>query len=459
MTKTTTKITPIILSGGQGVRLWPLSRSNKPKQFIPLLNKKTLFEETIARCGDKEIFNAPTIICAQRHRFIVRNILTSCAPQDTNIIMEPFGRDTAAAISIAALSANDPDDVILMLPSDHLIPDLEKFNETVRKSLPLAANGHIVALGIKPTSAHTGFGYIERGAEEGVGYKVKTFHEKPTLKKAEKYISNSDYYWNAGIFMMQAKTLISEIEKYAPDILSSARDTWNARKDDLGDVLLDPTEFKKVRKQSIDYAVLEKTDRAAVVPAEFEWNDLGSWESLWRVSKKDKKENVVKGTIFSHDVKESYLHSEGPALAVLGLEDIIAVASSDAVFIAPKSRSEEVKKLVEDMQNSDQVKITKNITAHRPWGSYEVIEDQSRSEHWVVTKGEATVTRDNDVFVVPVNNSVYIPNGAYYRLENKSTETLELVEIQTGSYLGVDDITRLDDNNYTTDTFKQEETE
>lgn len=469
MSKAAEKITPVILSGGQGTRLWPLSRADMPKQFIPLASQKSLFEDTLDRCKDDALFNNPHVICSQAHRFLIKTLLSDEDIATTNIIMEPCGKNTAAAIVAAALAADSPQDILLIMPSDHHIPDIKKFHDTIKTATPFAQDGKLVTFGIAPTSPHTGFGYIQRGEETGQGFTITAFHEKPNLEKAESYLSEGGFYWNAGIFMARAETILNEFAKHAPDILEQTKTAWDARHDDLGDTLIDPETFEAVRSESIDYAIAEKTDEAIVIPAAFEWNDLGHWKSLWSVSKKDDNNNVTQGTIYSHDVKDSYLRTEeGIVLGVLGLENIVAVAMKDAVFIAAKDRSEDIKMLVNEMKSSKQMQLQENPFTMRPWGSYEVMDEKEgfkvkklivhsgsklslqkhkhRSEHWIVVKGIATVTRDEEIFDVPANESVYLPCGAVHRLENKQEEQLEIIEVQTGDYLGEDDIIRLEDD-------------
>lgn len=462
----TKKIIPIILSGGQGTRLWPLSRANQPKQFIPLASDKSLFEDTVERCSG-DIFANPIILCAQQHRFLVKKILPKPILENTKIIMEPCGRNTAAAICAAALAA-DTNDILLVLPSDHYIPDAKDFQDTIAQALPLAKAGNIVTFGIKPTSPHTGFGYIEQGDEQAPDYKIKKFHEKPDIQKAMNYLEQGGFFWNAGIFMFRAETLLNEMKTYAPDILENTQKAFDNALEDLGDLLLDPYSFAAVRSESIDYAVLEKTSIATVMPANFTWSDLGSWDALWQNADHDAEQNYTKGPVYAKNVKGSYLRSEGPVLAAYGLDDIVAIALQDAVFIAPKNKSEEVKQLVEEMRETKQSQASENLKTLRPWGAYEVMEEKEgfkvkkltvdpgcrlslqkhkhRSEHWVVVKGVATVTRDDEVFDLQVNESTYIPCGAVHRLENKHEETLEIIEVQTGSYLGEDDIIRLEDD-------------
>lgn len=439
-----------------------------PKQFIPLTSDKSLFEETIFRCADDSKYESPIIICAQTHRFLIKKILEDKKINNYKIVMEPVARNTAAAITIAALSVK-PDDIILILPSDHFIPDQDAFNKDIQKGLSLANDDKIVTFGIKPTSPHTGYGYIEAGETINQGHKVSAFHEKPSHEKAQEYLAEDSFFWNAGIFMGQAKTFLSELESHAPDILEQTQNAWNAKIEDLGDTLISLEEFEKTRSESFDYAVAEKTEKAAVVPTDFEWNDLGQWEALWEISEKDENNNTKQGTIYEHDVQNSYLRSEDEiVLGVLGLEDIVAVAMKDAVFIAPKDRSQEIKHLVTEMKNSKQMQLNENPFTMRPWGSYQVMDEKPgfkvkklivnpgsklslqkhkhRSEHWVVVKGTATVTRNQEIFDVPTNESVYLPCGAIHRLENKQDEQLEIIEVQTGDYLGEDDIIRIEDD-------------
>lgn len=471
------RITPVILSGGQGTRLWPLSRADMPKQFIPLTGDKSLFEETIERCKNDELFTDSIVICSQTHRFLIKELLGKERRENTNIIMEPCGRNTAAAIAVAALAVNS-EDIILIMPSDHFIPDTDAFTKDVDGAIPLAQQGNIVTFGITPTTAHTGFGYIQRGKENANGFNIAAFHEKPNKEKAEQYLNNEGYYWNAGIFMAKAQSFIDELQKHAPDILEQTKIAWDARENDLGDALINPDAFEKVRSESIDYAVAEKTDRAVVIPTTFEWNDLGQWKSLWSVSDKDDSQNATQGTVYSHDVQNSYLRSSDDiVLGVVGLDNIVAVAMKDAVFIAAKDRSEDIKHLVAEMKSSQQMQLQENPFTMRPWGSYEVMDEkpgfkvkkliinpacklslqkhQHRSEHWVVVKGIATVTRDNEIFDVSTNESVYVSCGTVHRLENKQNEPLEIIEVQTGDYLGEDDITRFEDDYNRLDTLQK----
>jgi len=462
------KITPVILSGGQGTRLWPLSRADMPKQFIPLTSDKSLFENTVERCSDNNIYNPALILASKEHRFLIKELLGDKAKQ-TKIIMEPCGRNTAAAIAIAALASNTPDEVLLMLPSDHFIPNTHGFNQDIIKGIELANDDKIVTYGIEPTSPHTGYGYIQAGKEIGQGFKIVKFHEKPNQDTAQKYVADGGYFWNAGIFLAKASCIIKELQTHAPDILEAVQKSWNAREDDLGDTLLGKESFKAVRSESIDYAIAEKTNATAVVLTSFEWDDLGQWNSLWNISDKDNNNNAAQGTIYTHDVSGSYLRSEDDiVLGAVGLSDIVAIAMKDAVFIAHKDRSEDIKHLVHKMRDTKQNQLLENPFTMRPWGSYEIMDEKPgykvkkliihsgkklslqkhkhRSEHWVVVRGIATVTRDDDVFDVAPNESIYIPCGAIHRLENKQSEQLEIIEVQTGDYLGEDDIIRIEDD-------------
>ncbi len=439
-----------------------------PKQFIPLTSEKSLLEETIARCSDPDIYASPVIICAQTHRFLIRKLLENTGQSDLSIIMEPAARNTAAAIAIAALSV-DSEDVILVLPSDHFIPDYAAFDRDIQKGVALAAEDKIVTFGIQPTFPHTGYGYIEAASQIGEGFAVAAFHEKPDQARAQDYLQKGGFFWNAGIFMGKAKSFIAELQSHAPDIMEQTHKAWDARIEDLGDTLICPDNFAHVRSESFDYAVAEKTKHAVVVPTDFNWNDLGQWEALWEISDKDHNNNAKQGTIYEHDVNNAYLRSEDDiVLGVLGLDNIVAVAMKDAVFIAPKDRSQEIKHLVSEMKSSKQMQLTENPFTMRPWGSYEVMDEKPgfkvkklivnpgsklslqkhkhRSEHWVVVKGTATVTRNQEIFDVATNESVYLPCGAIHRLENKQNEQLEIIEVQTGDYLGEDDIIRIEDD-------------
>lgn len=465
------KITPVILSGGAGTRLWPLSRADMPKQFIALNEKECLFGRALDRCDNRDIFAPPHIICSQQHRFLIRDILSHKKHDEAHIVMEPCPRNTAAACLAGALSAQGEDDIILIMPSDHYIPDVDAFQETVVKATALADQGHIVTFGVVPQNAHTGYGYIQRGEPlSGQGYMVELFHEKPDSAQAQVFVESGDFYWNSGIFMGRASVFIKEFRHHAPVIFENIKAAWDRKSEDLGDDLLDPESFGKSPSNSIDYAVLEKTDRCAVVPVDYIWSDLGEWSALWAVAEKDDDRNVLQGNVYTHHISNSYLYAQdGIALAAAGLDDIAVVAMKDAVYIESKTSGQGgIKALMSAMKDAGETQATQSFVTRRPWGAYQVMDEgagykvkrltvhsgsrlslqkhRHRSEHWVVVQGVATVTRDDDVFDVQVNESVYIPCGARHRLENRGEEQLEIIEVQTGDYLGEDDIIRLQDD-------------
>lgn len=465
------KITPVILSGGQGTRLWPLSRKAMPKQFIPLLFGQSLFEQTLERVSDQSIFSKPVIICAKDHRFLVRKIVDQKYPV-RQIIAEPFGRNTAPALCAAALCASSSEDgndpLLLVLPSDHYIPDKHDFISTIQKAVSLAEGGAIVVFGIKPHAPHTGFGYIEKAEAMGNGFRVKKFHEKPKYEVAKSYLDSGDFFWNAGIFLVKASIYREQLLQYRPDIFSSVEATMGHSEKDLNDLVLDSASFEKVPDVSIDVAVMEVTDKACVIPAQFKWDDLGSWDALWNISDKDENGNVVQGDAMPVKTTNSYLRTDGPLLCTAGVDNIIAIVEQGSVFIGSRENSEQIKDLIVQLKNEDRQELLEGNFVYRPWGFYEVlIESENfkvkrigvspgqrlslqshkfRSEHWIVVRGTAHVVIDDKTFEVTHNQSTYIPQGAVHRLENRYQEDLEIIEVQTGTYLGEDDIVRLQDD-------------
>ena len=478
MVDTPSKIVPVILSGGQGSRLWPLSRSSQPKQFIPFLNDQSLFEQTIHRTTKTDIFAAPIIICAQNHRFIVHQILTDLKINDALIICEPVGRNTApafyAAIKTAiALEHATATDCFAMLPADHYIPDTHQFKQDLQNAIPLSNDGKIVTFGIKPTKPHTGYGYIQKGNPLGAaGFEVAKFEEKPSLSLAQSYVESEKYLWNAGMFMFQGETLQSEMQRHAPAITKPVEKSVNDATLDLGAVMLSQESFEQAPDISFDYAVMEKTKKACVYPVSFNWHDLGAWDALWELSKdnSDKDQNVLKGDVTAIGCKNSYFHNEeeGHLLCAYGLQDIIAVSTPDATLIMPREQSQHVKTLINTLKKENREEIREGRKIYRPWGNYEVLQESPgykvkrisvlpgqrlslqkhnhRNEHWIVVTGTARVTRNNEIFELKANESAYITCGDVHRLENSTSHPLEMIEVQTGDYLGEDDIIRLEDD-------------
>ncbi len=462
---------PVIMAGGSGTRLWPLSRELYPKQLLALVESRTMLQATVARVLGIDNITSPVVICQDEHRFLVREQLAELEVVPGAIILEPIGRNTAPAAAVAALqglAATGDDPILLLLPADHLIRDEEAFRVAVRIGERLAAAGALVTFGIVPDRPETGYGYIRKGEIlDGGGFKVERFVEKPTTDKAREYVDSRNYLWNSGMFMFRASRLVEELEKHAPLILSSCREAFDKRRVDLDFIRLAEASFRKCPSDSLDYAVMEKTDAAQVVPLDCGWSDLGSWSSLQEVSTADEAGNVIMGDVMALGVKNSYLRAESRLVAAIGLEDQIVIETADAVLIAPRSRSQEVKEIVEKLRREKRDEALMHRRIFRPWGSYEGLAmagryqvkhivvkpggrlslqmHHHRAEHWVVVRGTARVTVGKDTVMLSENQSTYIPVGANHRLENPGVIELELIEIQTGSYLGEDDIVRFED--------------
>jgi len=460
---------PIILSGGSGTRLWPLSRPLYPKQFIALHTDKTLFQETAIRL--KKIgLDAPSVVCNEEHRFIVAENMRMIDHDVQDIILEPVGRNTAPAIATAALSAlkNDADAILLVLPADHVIENLDAFGSAVQTAKELAEKGHLVTFGIKPTEAHTGYGYIESGDEIGHGsYKIAAFKEKPDEKTAQEFLESGKYLWNSGMFCFKASAFIEELEQHHTEIVAHAKAALDNSEKDLDFIRLESKSFEKCEDISIDYAVMEKTENGAMVSLDANWNDVGSWDAVWEVSEKNEDNNVCIGDVITKKTKNCFIRGRHKLVCTLGLEDTIVVDTQDALLVASKEHVQEVKDIVADLKKDDRKEAKHHRTVYRPWGHYDSIcfgeRDQvkrisvkpgaklslqkhfHRSEHWVVVKGTARVTKGEEVLTISENESVYLPVGIVHALENPGKIMLELIEVQTGSYLGEDDIVRLED--------------
>ncbi|MFN2365881.1 MAG: mannose-1-phosphate guanylyltransferase/mannose-6-phosphate isomerase [Desulfurivibrionaceae bacterium] len=463
---------PVIMAGGSGTRLWPLSRELYPKQFLALTSEQTMFQNTVARCAGMAGAEAPIVLCKEEHRFLVGEQLQRIGTEAGAIILEPVGRNTAPAVAVAALQAmaGGDDPVLLILPSDHVITAREKFLEAVAAGARLAAAGSLITFGIVPNCPETGYGYIKRGAiidENDQAFRVERFVEKPDLATAERYLESGDYLWNSGMFMFKASVLLAELDKYAPGIMTACRDSFEQRSYDLDFVRLDRDAFSLCPDDSIDYAVMEKTGEAVVIPIDCGWNDVGSWAALHEVSDCDGDGNVIKGDVVVTDTSGCYLRSENRLVATVGLRDHIVIETADAVVVAPRNRSQDVKAIVERLNAEDRSETVLHRRVYRPWGSYEGVDSAARfqvkritvkpgaslslqmhhhrAEHWVVVSGTARVTIGDKVLTVSENQSTYIPVGETHRLENPGIIDLELIEIQTGPYLGEDDIVRFDD--------------
>lgn len=467
-------ITPVIMAGGSGTRLWPLSRSLYPKQFHELVGSNSMLVDTYARLrGIKEI-TRPTVICGEQHRFIVAQQMHEIMGNNEHpcLILEPQGRNTAPAVALSAFQAikdeESDDPLLLILSADHMVRDVPAFQAAIKTAAELAGNGSLVTFGINPSRPETGYGYIRGGDDiNEFARKVEQFVEKPNLEVAQAYVSSGGYYWNSGIFMFKAKTYLDELKKYRPDIYTACEKSMETVGVDYDFVRPDKESFLNCPAESIDYAVMEKTADAVVVPVSCGWSDVGSWSALWDVTDKDEKGNTILGDVIALDTHGSYIRSDGKLIATIGVEDLIVVESDDAILIAAKDRDQEVKQIVSliNEQGRDEAKLHRKV--HRPWGYYDSIDmgerfqakrivvypgeklslqmHHHRAEHWVVVSGTARVTNGDEVVLVSENESTYIPLGHTHRLENPGVIPLEMIEVQSGSYLGEDDIVRFDD--------------
>ncbi len=465
-------IHPVILSGGSGSRLWPLSREHYPKQLLALVGERTLLQETVSHLVGVKEAAEPIVVCNEEHRFLVAEQIRQLGGKPSAIILEPAGRNTAPALTLAALAVNrgGEDGVMLVMPSDHVIRDRAAFLSAVRQGAELASQGALVTFGIVPTSPQTGYGYIRQGEplSDGKAYRVAAFVEKPDLDTAQSYLADGRYYWNSGIFMMQAKTWLNELEEHRPDIAAACRAAYAQGKKDGEFYRPDAAVFSACPSDSIDYAVMEKTPHAVVIPLAAGWSDIGAWPALWEVCPQDAQGNVIRGDVSTHATQNALLIAQHRFLAVVGIEDIIVVETADAVLVVHKDHAQHVKEIVAKLKAEQREEYKTHRKVHRPWGTYEGVDagprfqvkricvhpgaalslqmHHHRAEHWIVVKGTAKVTRGEEVFLLSENQSTYIPIGVQHRLENPGTLVLEMIEVQSGSYLGEDDIVRYADN-------------
>jgi len=463
-------IFPVILSGGSGSRLWPLSRESFPKQLLPLAGRLTMLQETALRVSDPELFHPVTVVANAEHRFVIAEQLREAGARAPTIVLEPMAKNTAPAVAAAALIAAeaDPDALILVMPADHAVPDKTGFVDAVCSGAPAARAGALVLFGIQPDSAATGYGYIRAGdALDGAARHVEAFVEKPDQATAEGYLADGRYFWNSGIFLLPAQGVIAELEAHEPTVMAAVREAYKAAKGDMDFLRLDGEGFAKSPSISIDYAVMERTSRAAVVPSTFLWSDVGAWSALWKLAERGEGENVEIGDTLACDTRGSYLRSEGPLIATVGVEDLIVVATPDAVLVANKHKDQDVKKVVERLRASNHATASQTRRVYRPWGWYEGVDAGERfqvkriqvkpgqklslqkhfhrAEHWVVVTGTAEVHLDGEQKLLAENESIYIPLGSTHRLGNPGKVPLNLIEVQSGAYLGEDDIVRFED--------------
>lgn len=465
------QIIPVILSGGSGTRLWPVSRKSFPKQFWPLISGKTMLVETALRAAAPG-FAPPIVVTNHDHRFVVAEQLREAGIAGARILLEPKGRNSAPAIAAAALLAaeTDPDALLWIMAADAAISDLEALSEAVNRGAAAAAAGYFVTFGMQPTAAETGYGYVAQGAAmlelDGV-YKVDRFIEKPNAEKALKLLQSGRNFWNSGMFMFSARLLLAETELHAPDVLQAVQASWASRSSDLDFIRLGAAAFESSPDISIDYAIAEKTDKAVVVPASIGWSDVGSWAALADIAAKDENGNVAVGEVVLEDSENSYARSDGTLTALLGVKDVIVVTTQDAVLVAHKDHAQNVKKIVDRLKREGRDEADTHNRIYRPWGFYErlILGDRfqvkrivvwpghklslqkhyHRAEHWVVVTGCANVTCDDSITMVRENESIYLPLGSIHRMENPGRIPLTVIEVQSGPYLGEDDIVRFED--------------
>ncbi|CNK62937.1 mannose-1-phosphate guanylyltransferase/mannose-6-phosphate isomerase [Yersinia proxima] len=464
---------PVIMAGGTGSRLWPMSRELYPKQFLRLHGVNSMLQETVNRLEGISV-REPVVICNEEHRFLVAEQLRQINKLSHNIILEPVGRNTAPAIALAALNAisQGDDPIMLVLAADHIINDCDAFHQAINDAIPFAKKDSLVTFGIVPTGPETGYGYIQRGESTvndiSEAFKVKRFVEKPNLETAEQYINSGEYYWNSGMFMFRAKRYIQELDKFRPDILDACKAAMKDSDSDKDFITIDKDKFSACPDESIDYAVMEQTSNAVVVPLDAGWSDVGSWSALWDVSNKDKLGNAVTGDTFLHDTQNCYINTDEKLVAAVGVDNLVIVSTKDAVLVVDKSKVQDVKKIVEHLKQTKRSEYRRHRETYRPWGRSDIIVNEQRfnvnritvkpggsfsmqmhhhrAEHWIVLSGTAKVTIGDKTFLITENQSTFIPIGSLHMLENPGKIPLELIEVQSGSYLGDDDIIRVKDH-------------
>ena len=459
------KIRLVIIAGGSGTRLWPMSRYALPKQFLNLSSDRTMLQDTIERTKGLDI-DSICVICNEEHRFFVADQLKDIDILES-IILEPAGKNTAPAIALSAMDAEE-DDMLLVLPSDHVIKNQAEFKETVKNAISVALNNKLVTFGIVPSEANTGYGYIKKGEEYDNGYVVDSFTEKPNFQNATEFLESGDYLWNSGMFLFKASIYLEELKKYRPEIYTSCKNAFKHKVKDSYFTRPDKATFLSSPSESVDYAVMENTTKSIVVPLDADWSDLGSWNALLQNNKKDNNGNYLDGDIYVNNVSNSYIHSEKGFVSVLGLDDLILVSTKDAILVSSKDDLQNVKKITDFLKDNDREEWNFHREVHRPWGSYDSIDCMDglyqvkkiivkigaklsvqrhahRAEHWVVVSGTAKVQKNDEYFTLIKDQSIYLPLGSIHSLENIGHEELVLIEVQIGDYLGEDDIERFED--------------
>ncbi len=471
MSHLSTPYVPVILAGGSGTRLWPLSRADYPKQFLALNGERSLLQSTVSRF-DGSAAGAPIVVCSEEHRFLTGEQLEATNCEAATIMLEPCARNTAPAIAVAAWSAfeDNPDAVLVVVPADHLIPDVDSFQETILKAVTLANQGSLVTLGVSPTAPETGFGYIVAGsplAGDSNGFQVSSFVEKPEKDKARDLINEHNAYWNSGIFIFKASAFLDALGALQPQMHGYTRQAIEKAKSDLDFIRLDRTAFEQCDNISVDFAIMEHAQNVVVLPLTSAWSDIGSWDAVHKLSDHDEQGNAGAGDVLHHETKDTYLHSSSRLVVALGTENISVIETPDAVLVIDNANAQGVKQAIERLKGQARPELSTHTTCYRPWGHYESLhlhprfqvkrisvkpgaklslqKHFHRSEHWVVVKGTAIVTNGDQEIMLTENESTYIPLGAMHRLYNPGSIPLELIEVQSGSYLGEDDIVRVGD--------------
>lgn len=464
-------IIPVILAGGSGTRLWPLSRALFPKQLIDIYNDRTMLQNTLLRLNRVDRLNSPLVICNEVHRFMTAEQLLQIGMKG-DILLEPVGKNTAPAIALAAIKSSEggDDPILLVLPADHVIRDQGELTRIIHQGENLASRGHLVTFGIVPSEAATGYGYIKKGRElpeKDDAFSIEAFVEKPDRETARGYVESGQYCWNSGMFMFKASAILQELETQVPDCLALCRRAMEKGTRDLDFFRVDHQAFSAIEADSIDYAVMEKTDRGVVIPLDAGWNDLGSFDALWQTGEKDAAGNVVSGDVIVENVKGTLIHAENRLVTAIGLKEFVIIETADAVMVAPRSQVQDVKQIVARLKETGREEALTHSKVYRPWGDYETVDQSNRyqvkritvkpgaklslqkhyhrAEHWTVVSGTAIVTRGEEEIMLKEDESIYIPLGAMHRLENPGKIPLELIEVQSGPYLGEDDIVRFED--------------